>query len=104
MDIPMTPLEGVSMSMPMVATRPAVRPTRRSFGADLPFLGSLLTETGTPGAAVAVLRGGTQVSVTVAGRRWRDGPAMDPDVIFEAASLTKPVIARLVMELHLRGI
>jgi CubicO group peptidase (beta-lactamase class C family) len=54
--------------------------------------------------AVAVLRSGVVSDVVVFGRRCHAGPALDEGMVFEAASLTKPLFARFVICLSLDGL
>lgn len=49
-----------------------------------------------PGAAVAVLHGGTVVATVYAGNA-RDGQPVGPDTVFQTASLSKPVAAFTVL-------
>jgi CubicO group peptidase (beta-lactamase class C family) len=57
----------------------------------------------TPGAVVVRFADRRRSDVAVVGQTHRDGPAMAVDTVFEAASLSKPVIARYVLGLAISG-
>jgi CubicO group peptidase (beta-lactamase class C family) len=64
-----------------------------------------LAHHGCPGAAVAVMRGGTIDWVGGFGRRDADAPdAVDADTVFMVASCSKPVTAMLVLQQVERGV
>jgi len=60
----------------------------------------LITDAQVAGLSMAVIRNGSIESLTAAGvRNVRDGAPIDEQTIFDAASLSKPVFAYVVLQL-----
>ena len=57
-----------------------------------------------PGTAVCVIRHGQIADIEYGGRRCHDGLAVDDQTVWEAASLSKPVVARYVLRLASEGV
>lgn len=58
-----------------------------------------------PGLSLAVLRGGEMASVHAMGSRGpHDGAPVDPCTVFEAASLTKPLVSLIALQLAEEGL
>jgi len=57
-----------------------------------------------PGSARCVIRHGRVVGLEYSGSRCHTGPAVDPGTVWEAASLSKPVVARYVLRLAGNGL
>jgi CubicO group peptidase (beta-lactamase class C family) len=51
-----------------------------------------------------VIRHGQVADIEYSGRRRHDGPAVDDETVWEAASLSKPVVARYVLRLASKGV
>lgn len=66
-------------------------------------IGTELPSHHVPGLAFALINGGQVVGVAGSGERIAGGDPVSADTAFEAASLTKPVVARLAIGLHLAG-
>src|SRR5215469_288520 len=57
-----------------------------------------------PGTAVCVIRHGQIADIEYSGRRCHDGLAVDDQTVWEAASLSKPLVARYVLLLVSEGV
>jgi CubicO group peptidase (beta-lactamase class C family) len=57
-----------------------------------------------PGSAVCVIRHGQVADIEYTGTRRREGLAIDDQTVWEAASLSKPVVARHVLRLASEGV
>lgn len=86
----------------VVITEPVAERVPAPSKADLE---TLLTEFDVPGVAMAPIDGCAVGEVVVAGQAdLESGAPVTPDTVFEAASLTKPVFAYLVMTLVEEGV
>lgn len=66
-------------------------------------LDALLRAATVPGVAIGVVRGGEVRAIHVAGRRDGEGRNVDENTVFEAASLSKPIVAWLTLKLAEAG-
>ena len=57
-----------------------------------------------PGSAVCVIRHGQVAGIEYSGRRCHDGLAVDDETVWEAASLSKPVVAGHALRLASEGV
>jgi CubicO group peptidase (beta-lactamase class C family) len=57
-----------------------------------------------PGSAICVIRHGQVANIEYRGRSCHDGPAVGDETVWEAASLSKPLVARHVLQLASDGV
>ncbi len=96
---PCTPLQAVTMLLGLLIALTAVRADDESA-----LVTELMSEAGIPGISLAVIRDGRIEQTSVFGvANLESGQPVTDETLFEAASLSKPVFAWIVMRLVERG-
>lgn len=72
-------------------------------GELMAVIGAELPTRRVPGLALGLINGGNVIGVAGSGERIAGGDPVSADTAFEAASLTKPVVTRLAIDLHRAG-
>lgn len=81
--------------------RPVVALTTAPVGGE--SLQAAMARLKVPGVSVAVIRGGKLAWARGYGVAWTGGPAVTPDTLFQAASISKPVTAMAALRLSGQG-